>query len=328
MLNSSETPRVSAIIPCYKGERFVVDAVESVLAQTEPLVEVIVVDDCSPDASVQTLKPLLSNPRVRLLQHGENQGISAARNTGIRASTAEFVGFLDHDDLWLPGKIERQLAVFDAGDPDLGFVFTPFETADADGKPLTVFPGGRPPEGLNDMTRVDALRALYRGNFISTPSVLLRRDCCGEVGMFDETLLDGSEDYEFWLRLLTRYTVRSLDEVTFVRRIHNANFSSDRQRLVGGKLQYIERFGREHDELLDLVEPKLARVHARLGSCHRNEGCYRQAISSFRTARSYGRLGPQATIAFLLCFLGPIGRWTTRLRREHVARRPAWRSGR
>ncbi len=322
MPSSPETPKVSAIIPCYKGERFVVDAVESVLAQTEPLVEVIVVDDCSPDASVQTLEPLLSDPRVRLLQHDENRGISAARNTGIRASTAEFVGFLDHDDLWLPWKIERQLAVFDAGDSDLGFIFTPFETGDADGKPLAVFPGGHPPEGLNDMTRVDALRALYRGNFTSTPSVLMRRDCCGEVGMFDETLLDGGEDYEFWLRLLTRYTVKCLDEVTFVRRLHNTNFSSDRQRLVGGTLQFIERFGREHNELVDLVEPKLAWIHARLGSCHRNEGCYHQAISSFRTARSYGRLGPQATVAFLLCFLGPIGRWATRLRRELTVRRP------
>ncbi len=100
-----ETPRVSAVIPCYNGERYVVDAVESVFAQTEPRVEVIVVDDCSSDSSVALLEPLLSDPRLRILRHSGNRGIAAARNTGIRASSAEFVGLLDQDDLWLPDKI-------------------------------------------------------------------------------------------------------------------------------------------------------------------------------------------------------------------------------
>ncbi|MCD4689923.1 glycosyltransferase [bacterium] len=115
MPDSDKTPRVSVIIPCYGGERFVVAAVESVLAQTEPRVEVIVVDDHSPDGSRAVLEPLLSNPRVRLLTHNENRGIAAARNTGLRTSDAEFIGFLDQDDLWLPGKIELPLGVFADG---------------------------------------------------------------------------------------------------------------------------------------------------------------------------------------------------------------------
>ena len=210
-------PRVSAIIPCYNGERCVADAVESVLAQTEPRVEAIVVDDASPDASARVLEPLLANPRVRLLRHEENRGIAAARNTGIRASRAEFIGFLDQDDLWLPDKTERQLAVFDSHGSDIGLVLSPVDTQDMDGTPLRVLQSMRPPERLAEMSRTDALRALYRGNFVTTASVLVRRSCFDELGLLDEAVRGGSDDYEFWLRLATRYRLMTTDGTTAVR---------------------------------------------------------------------------------------------------------------
>ena len=96
---------VSVIIPCYKQAGFLSDAIESVLAQTHPYVEIIVVDDGSPD---NTSDVALSYPGVRCIRQ-ENQGLSAARNTGIRESTGDFLVFLDADDRLTPSASRRGL---------------------------------------------------------------------------------------------------------------------------------------------------------------------------------------------------------------------------
>jgi len=310
-----ETPRVSAIIPCYNGERFVADAVRSVLAQTESRVEAIVVDDCSSDSSVEVLESLLSDPRLRILRHSGNRGIAAARNTGIRASSAEFIGLLDQDDLWLPGKIERQLQAFSDGPPDLGLVFSPVETRDAEGRPLRVIEGVRPPDHLGEMSRTDALRALYRANFITTASALVRRECFVELGLFDEKIRGGADDFEFWLRLATRYRMHQLSVPVAVRRVHGGNYSADAPRMYGESMGYVERFGREREELADLVEPKLAWMHARLGSHYRNDGRYAHARASYRA--SLGHAFTWRTLFLLvMAALGPLGSRVFRARRE------------
>ncbi len=313
-----ETPRVSVIIPCYNGERFVVDAVESVLAQTEPRVEAIVVDDCSSDSSVELLEPLLSDSRLRILRHSGNRGIAAARNTGIRASEAEFVGLLDQDDLWLPEKIALQLAAFDDGPSDLGLVFSPVETRALGGGAPGVMQGVQPPERLNEMSVTATLRALYEANFITTASVLLRRSCFDELGMLNEAIRGGSDDYEFWLRLAARYPIRSVGRVTAVRRLHDSNVSSDRQRIIGGTLGFIEQFGSDHEELADLVEPKLAWLHARLGGSYRNDGRYSEAQAAYR--ESLGHAFSWRTVLLLaMTGLGPLGGLLFGARRKRVA---------
>jgi glycosyltransferase involved in cell wall biosynthesis len=320
MADSHTVPKVSAIIPFYKGERFVADAVRSVLAQTEPSVEAIVIDDGSPDSASDALGPLLADPRVRLLTHERNRGIAAARNTGLRASDAEFVGFLDQDDLWLPEKTERQLAVFDGSPADIGLVFSPVETRDAEGHALRTLDSVGVPQGLNEMSRTDALRSLYRGSFVVTASVLLKRECFEVLGVLDEGIHGGADDYEFWLRLGTRYRMRYLDTVTAVRRMHGGNFSADLERLVADTLVFAERVGRSDPELEDLVDSKLAWLHARLGSYYRNEGLFAKARASYRASleRSFS-----ARTALLLAAasLGPLGGWFFRVRRGRLTGR-------
>jgi len=106
-------PVISVVIPCFNGERFVPDAVRSVLAQTLGAPEVIVVDDRSSDRSVEVVEPLTAGGMVRLVRHDENRGIAAARNTGIRAARGRFIGLLDQDDLWREDKLARQIEVFE-----------------------------------------------------------------------------------------------------------------------------------------------------------------------------------------------------------------------
>ena len=98
-MTSASNPLVSVIVPVYNVERYVDECLASIRAQTYTNLEILVVEDCSTDGSLQALAPHLDDPRVRLIRHEKNGGLSAARNTGIEAATGEYVMFVDSDDL-------------------------------------------------------------------------------------------------------------------------------------------------------------------------------------------------------------------------------------
>lgn len=112
-------PLVSIIVPVYNVERYLGECLDSILGQTYDRLEVIVVEDCSTDGSLAALQPHLSDPRVRLIRHGKNSGLSAARNTGIEAATGDFVMFVDSDDMVAPGLVEACVASAMATDADV-----------------------------------------------------------------------------------------------------------------------------------------------------------------------------------------------------------------
>src|SRR5262245_28149594 len=106
------TPRISVVIPVLNRAAVVRRAIASVLAQTFQDFEIVVVDDGSTDGTAESVDTL-SDRRIRVIRHEQTLGGGAARNTGIRASRAPFVAFLDSDDEWVPTKLEKQLGVFD-----------------------------------------------------------------------------------------------------------------------------------------------------------------------------------------------------------------------
>ena len=109
MSMANSTPQVSVIIPAYNGDRYIAQAVESVLTQTYTNWEIIVVDDGSTDDTRQALQPYFD--RIRYFSQ-ENQGVAAARNRGIQESKSELIAFLDQDDFFLPDKLAAQVALF------------------------------------------------------------------------------------------------------------------------------------------------------------------------------------------------------------------------
>jgi hypothetical protein len=114
------TPRVSAIVPTYNTRAHVRSAVQSLLGQSLAALEVIVIDDASSDGSTETLSDI-TDPRLRIVRHRRNQGLSGARNTGIALSRGEYIALLDADDVSLPRRFERQVALLDAR-ADVGLV--------------------------------------------------------------------------------------------------------------------------------------------------------------------------------------------------------------
>lgn len=182
---------VTAIIPTYNRANLVARAVRSALAQTHKELEVIVVDDGSADDTSDKVSALC-DPRVRYIRHEGNKGLPAARNTGIRASSGQFIAFLDDDDEWRPTKLERQLTLMDRFDACLTAV---------------VFGDGRVKKFPRTSITLEDLR---RGNVFDPSSMLVKRAVLARV-MFDETLRIG-EDWDVFIRLAMQGPVGYLNE--------------------------------------------------------------------------------------------------------------------
>ena len=186
---------VSVIIPTFNRAAKVVRAISSVLDQRFGDHEIIVVDDGSTDETERTVHPFKG--RIRYVVHRVNQGVSAARNTGIAASTAPLIAFLDSDDYWLPEKLGVQTAFFDKN-PD-AFICQTEETWIRNGK--RVNPGKRHLKPSGNIFEPSLALCL-----VSPSAVMLKRALLEKVGLFDEDL-PACEDYDLWLRIACRYPV-------------------------------------------------------------------------------------------------------------------------
>lgn len=196
----SSPPSVSVVVPVFNGERFLGEAVDSILAQQHPALEIIVVDDGSTDSTPAVIDGL--GGRVRGL-HQANAGPAAARNRGLEAARGDTIAFLDADDVWTEGSLARRLAVLDAA-PDLAGVMGRTET----------FSDSRP-----DV----ALEAPGYGAFVS--ACLFRRHVVDTVGGFDDRLRV-DEDYDWLARVReARFELALLGDVTHRHRRHDQNLT-------------------------------------------------------------------------------------------------------
>jgi len=212
---------VTVIVPSYNHAAFVTAAVESALVQTEPGVEVVVIDDGSEDDSVARLARL-DDPRLTVLTQ-ENRGLSRTLNRGLELARGRWVKFLPSDDLLAPECLARELALIDAT-PGVELVFCLPEVVDAALAPLA----DPAPQAWFDTaarTRDELLPGLIERNFLSAPGALFRRDRALEAGGFDVSLAI-AQDYDLWLRLLPRCDARLLPERLVKVRWHGANQSA------------------------------------------------------------------------------------------------------
>jgi len=203
--------KVSALIPTYNSARYIREAVDSVLAQTYPVHEVIVVDDGSTD-NTQELLAVYGN-RIRCI-HQVNSGPPAARNNGIAQVTGDWIGLLDSDDLWVPTKIELQMKYLEQH-PECGLVYTDMKTFDERGtieESVKVSRNLRLPSGR-------VFPEIFAETLFQTSAVLVRKACVARVGGFDTTLRMG-DDYEFFMRIARHYELGYVDKPLVLYRQH------------------------------------------------------------------------------------------------------------
>lgn len=258
---------VSAIVPCYGGAEWIEECVRSVLDQTYDDLEVVVIDDASPDDAADVVAGI-DDDRVRLLRHDENQGIAAARNTGIEAADGDYVGFLDQDDRWHEEKLARQVAAFEEGPDDLGVVYgdLAFEGRDADSwaAPLPDEPRAR-------------VRSLFVANHVPSITALVDADCFRTHGLLDESLY-GADDYEFWLRIAEDYRFRYLPGGVATRRVHETNSSDRFERMNADKEAIAERYLEAYPYLEPLRDRKYHQIATHYARNYAADGDYRRAL--------------------------------------------------
>jgi glycosyltransferase involved in cell wall biosynthesis len=202
---------VTCIIPAFNGERFLAQAVESVLAQSWPAVEVLVIDDASTDATPE-IADAFGDP-VRRIRLPENRGPAAARNRGLDEARGGWVAFLDADDRWLPRKLERQMERM----PDLDLCFTAYQNFWED-------------------ELADEAEA-YRDHALSRPmrtfcisTLLARPDAFARTGRFDESRRFGENMPVFMAAHRMGLRVEVLPEVLAERRFHGDSLTREDPR--------------------------------------------------------------------------------------------------
>src|SRR4030043_1300408 len=243
-------PKVSVIIPTYNRLPRLKEAVQSVLTQDFEDFELIVVDDGSTDRTSEEMKQY--GGRVKVIEHTENRGVSAARNRGILQAKAKYIAFLDSDDLWVKGKLKAQVTFMEEN-PQYPLCYT---------DEIWIRRGKR----VNPKLR----HAKYSGwifekclplCIISPSSSLMRRILFSKVGLFDEAL-PVCEDYDFWLRVSARFPIYFINRKLIIKRgghsdqLSNRSWGNDRYRVIALENILSEPSISEEERQLVLAEMK------------------------------------------------------------------------
>jgi glycosyltransferase involved in cell wall biosynthesis len=226
---------ITTIIPCYNAAPYLSETLDSVLAQTRPVDEIIVVDDCSTDES----REIACRYPVKLLQTARNSGHATARNLGIAAAQGGIIAWLDADDYWEPNHLEVVAGLLDRF-PEAAVAFS---TVQLFGNPTdlsSIFPRQSPCNYLPAWVFWESLV----NTIVPAMSAIVRREALLEIGGYS-TQVRIAPDFDLWLRLSRRYRFVSTPQITSNYRIHNAQISCNRFRQTQSVYESRARFLRQ-----------------------------------------------------------------------------------
>ena len=294
-------PTVSINLCCYNSEKFLEATLQSIFAQTYKDWELVIINDGSKDSTEQIIQKHIAAgwPIVYHLQ--ANAGLSRARNKAIELSHGEFVALIDHDDLWAPTKLEKQMALF-AGRPQVGLTFT-----DA----LNLYPNG-----VTDLYsahlapyRGSVLAPLLLGDFIVCSTIVVRQAALAEVGVFNPNFKQ-AEEYDLMLRVAERYEFDYVDEPLATYRYHERNSSTNVAEMQGEVVRIIRQTLQRAPQLSQELGPMLIRVKLRGLYCTQGQAYLFQGRwgDALKWHGGWGRLLavlPKTSVLLLLSFLPP-----------------------
>ena len=211
-------PYISIIIPTFNRASLLPFAIKSALSQTFTDFELLILDDASTDNTYEVAESFLTDPRVRLVKHPKNIGITENRNYGLSIANGKYIAMLDSDDVWLDShKLERQLEILKSH-PSIGIVGTYVKKINGNGKEIGI---------ISYHAADDSIRKnmMWRNQFTQS-SVLIRKQVFDDVGLYDENIPIW-EDYELWLRIGEKYQFRNIPEFLTGYREHEGNISKE-----------------------------------------------------------------------------------------------------
>lgn len=291
---------VSVVIPTYNRAHLLNRAIQSILNQTCHDFEIIVVDDSSIDNTAEIIRSI-GDQRIRYIRHQVNEGVSEARNTGIKAARGKFIGFLDSDDEWLPGKLRKQLDKFGQAPSDTGLVYGSCLFVDeATTKPIRPVMARKKGHVFRDMLMSD---------FVLSPTPLVRKECFDKVGLFDRDF-QTSEDWDMWLRIAQHYEFDFVRELVAKYYVSPSQTTGDSRKVTDG----YRKFMAKHEALIS-GNPAILSHHLKvLAQIHLLYGEYDSAKGYFARALRANRHSLSLYIHLLASHIAPkayvsAGKW-------------------
>ncbi len=219
-MNRKATITIDVIIPVFNGEKYIREAVQSVLLQTYPPQKIYIIDDGSTDNTAKVVRDLIKNSTTKIeYLYLSHKGVSKARNTGILKSSAAYIAFLDADDVWLPTKLEKQVNML-LTQPDVAFIHCKFNYTDRDLLPHKTFLADK--YFIKPLEGDSSTEIFMQEPWISCSSVLVKKQLLLEIGLFDE-LLSYGEDADLFIRLAQVTHFGFVNEIMVHMRRHEEN---------------------------------------------------------------------------------------------------------
>lgn len=248
-----ELPLVTVIAVCYNHERFVVECLESIRTQTYSNIQLIIMDDCSKDNSVEIISDWKRTHPIKctLIGHQRNVGLPKTLNQALRISEGKYISIISTDDFWLPKFIENQIKVLEECGETYGLVFGRSYIIDAESNRL--------PRFLPDLSPVpegNVTRELLDQNFIPANTAMIRRSCFDKVGFYDEELV--YEDLDMWLRISQHYLFKFSPGLLANYRFFPSSFSRTRSQemKISRTKIYLKQLG-HNPEYADFINKRL-----------------------------------------------------------------------
>jgi len=293
-VEQSLPPKVSVIIPTKDRVEYIETAIESVLNQTFQDFEILVIDGSSTNATKDIVRSL-TDARIMYFSQRGKKSLAGARNQGIGEAHGQFIAFLDDDDLWMPKKLEKQVA-FLGQNESYGLVYTTHSyVMQSDGKVI----------GLYNRPTVEGCiyPRILEGNLVGNCNGVLARKKCFETEFFDEDLL-ALEDWDMWIRLGRKFFFKPIDEPLEAYRLHLKRMSRGYYQVLRATRIMFSKFSGDIRSSTNRSE--IVRCwHLLLGLAFLQSGYEAYAMEEYAIAI---RMNPRSIggyIRFLFCLIGP-----------------------
>ena len=278
-------PKVSVIIPTHNRAELLCSAVTSVLNQTFQDFEIVIIDDASTDQTRDVIAHF-KDTRIRCIHNQVSKGDAGARNVGIMNSHCGYIAFLDDDDEWLPEKLNIQTCVLDNGPAEVGGVCTGYFVINkVGGSILSV---------CNPETD-----DLSKENFITTSSILLKKECFEQYGLFDENM-PTSSDYDMWIRISKGFSFEIIKTPLVKYCFHENRLTFNYDKMVKGKEILFEKY----DDFFKQHPKDYSREHLALGVLYCYNGETHKGRRAFSRAMRMNPFEMRNYFNFILSLLG------------------------
>ena len=289
---NAAAPIVSVIIPTYNRASMLKYAIQSVLNQSYPHYEIIIVDDGSTDNTPSTVR-LFKDERISFIKHEVVRGASAARNTALQICRGKYIAFIDDDDQWKPDKLKKQITAFQKASPEVGVVYTAFWKIKNNRQ--TYMPSS---EIIKKQGNIQ--NTLLQENIVGTPAALVQKECFKKAGLFDERL-PRLQDWELFIRFSKYYHFKFIDEPLLTAYCQKDGISNNQTALIKAMELILEK----HFEEFQKNKKNLTQYYINISNLSAENREMNKSRAYLIKALKMCPSNIKFSLAALLTFLGP-----------------------